>query len=402
MSSAPPREGGRRHGPRVLADIAHALESAEGAEMRVRRALELLQQLVPYDRCALLHQPPEQAPELFGWPEPPPDEHAPLAARLTSFLRLLGEAEDERDDAPAPAPPSREARPHLAVPLVGFDQVVGVLFVERAGAEAYDEESLSLLTVAAAQLAAYLTSIRMAEEQARASRALGRAHDFQQLLVGIVSHDLRNPLGVILGSAALLLQRIRDERQIKTIERIIANSQRATRIINDLLDLTRARLGSGIPVTRSRVDLGKIVHELVEEIRVAHPSRSVELDCPPEVVGEWDADRMAQVLTNLLANALRYSPEDSPLRVAVRPAATDVVLEIHNRGPAIPPALLAHIFDPFERGELTRGAGAGLGLGLYIVQQIVAGHGGSAEARSSEEEGTTFTLILPRTPPAPR
>jgi signal transduction histidine kinase len=99
---------------------------------------------------------------------------------------------------------------------------------------------------------------------------------------------------------------------------------------------------------------------------------------------------------------LRYSPEDSPLRVAVRPAATDVVLEIHNRGPAIPPALLAHIFDPFERGELTRGAGAGLGLGLYIVQQIVAGHGGSAEARSSEEEGTTFTLILPRTPPAPR
>lgn len=402
MSAAPPREGGLRRVPRVLADIAHALESAEGAAMRVRRALELLQRLVPYERCALLHQPPERAPELFAWPESSPDERASLAARLTSFLRLLDESEDRRSDAPDPAPPDGAARAHLAVPLVGFDQVVGVLFVERAGAEPYDEESLSLLTVVAAQLAAYLTSIRMAEEQGRASRALGRAHDFQQLLVGIVSHDLRNPLGVILGGAALLLQRTRDERQIKTIERIISNTQRATRIINDLLDLTRARLGSGIPVTRSRVDLGEIARELVDEIRVVHPTRAVELDCPPGVVGEWDADRMAQVLTNLLANALRYSPEDSPLRVAVRPASTDVVLEVHNRGPAIPPALLAHIFDPFERGERARDAGGGLGLGLYIVQQIMAGHGGSVAARSSEEEGTTFTLVLPRTPPASR
>jgi len=242
--------------------------------------------------------------------------------------------------------------------------------------------------VVAAQLAAYLTTMRLAHEETRAL-------EFQQLLVGIVSHDLRNPLGVVIGSAGMLLPRIQEPRSAKFVERILANGQRASRIVSDLLDLTRTRLGAGIPIVPERVDLSELVRELVEEVRVAYPTRAVDLDSAPEVVGTWDPDRLAQVVSNLLNNAIQYGPADDPVRVTLRRSGANVALEVQNSGPAIPPALLEHIFDPFKRGERTRGAEKGLGLGLYIVQHIVAGHGGRVEARSSDTEGTTFTVTLP-------
>jgi signal transduction histidine kinase len=390
MTTGAARDGGPRRASRVLADIAHALDSAEHAAARVTQVLELLARLVPYDRCAVLHPQIPRAPDLFARPEPTDEEREPLVARLASLLRLMsGEPDAHRGAVAAPASSVAAGRAHLAVPLVGFDQVIGVLFVERTGPEAYDEESLSLLAVVAAQLAAYLTTIRLAHEETR-------AHEFQQLLVGIVSHDLRNPLGVIIGSAGLLLPRVQDSRMGKSVERILANGQRAARIVSDLLDLTRTRLGAGIPIVPKRVDLGELVHELVEEVRIAHPKRRIELDRAPGAVGTWDPDRLAQVVTNLLGNAIQYGPADTPVRVTLRPSGAEVVLAVHNRGSAIPPALLEHIFDPFKRGERTRGAEQGLGLGLYIVQHIVSGHGGRVEARSSEVEGTSFTVTLPR------
>jgi signal transduction histidine kinase len=301
----------------------------------------------------------------------------------------MADEPDPHSGAVAPAGPVSPDRVHLAVPLVGLDQVSGVLFIERAGAEAYDEESLSLLAVVAAQLASYLTTIRLANEEAR-------AHEFQQLLVGIVSHDLRSPLGVIIGSAGLLLPRVQDPRLLRSVERILTNGQRASRIVSDLLDLTRTRLGAGIPIVPERVDFSELVHELVEEVRIAHPTRAIELSCEPGLVGTWDPGRLAQVVTNLLGNAIQYGPGDMPVCVTLRPSGADVVLEIQNRGSVVPPSLLEHIFDPFKRGERTRGTEQGLGLGLYIVQHIATGHGGRVEARSSDAEGTTFAVTLPR------
>lgn len=390
MTARSGRDGGPRRASRVLADIAHALDSAERAPERIEQVLELLARLVPYDRCALLHPRALRTPELFARPEPAAEERAPLVARLESLLRLMADEPDAHGGPRAPASPVAPDRVHLAMPLVGLDQVIGVLFVERAaGAEAYDEESLSLLAVVAAQLAAYLTTIRLANEEAR-------AHEFQQLLVGIVSHDLRNPLGVIIGSAGLLLPRVQEPRLARSVERILTNGQRASRIVSDLLDLTRTRLGAGIPIVPERVDFSELVHELVEEVRIAYPTRAIELECAPGIVGTWDPGRLAQVVTNLLGNAIQYSPADMPVRVTLGPSGADVVLAIQNRGSVVPPSLLEHIFDPFKRGERTRGAEQGLGLGLYIVQHIAAGHGGRVEARSSDVEGTTFTVTLPR------
>jgi signal transduction histidine kinase len=390
VTSGAARDLSPRRTSRVLADIAHALDSAEHAPERVDQVLDLLARLVPYDRCALLHPRAARTPELFVRPTPPVEDRAPLAARLTSLLRLMAdEPETHRGAALVPWTESASAeRVHLAMPLVGLDQVIGVLFVERGGSQAYDEECLSLLAVVAAQLAAYLTTMRLAHEETRAL-------EFQQLLVGIVSHDLRNPLGVVIGSAGMLLPRIQEPRSAKFVERILANGQRASRIVSDLLDLTRTRLGAGIPIVPERVNLSDLLRELVEEVRVAYPTRAVDLDSAPEVVGIWDPDRLAQVVSNLLNNAIQYGPADDPVRVTLRRSGANVVLEVQNAGPAIPPALLQHIFDPFKRGERTRGTEKGLGLGLYIVQHIVAGHGGRVEARSSDSEGTTFTVTLP-------
>jgi signal transduction histidine kinase len=388
---------------RLLAEMAHTLESGEDAKARVGRVLALLRELVPYDRCALLDSLAGREPELRVVPSAAAQGQEELFRKLSDFLRLLddrGEVREERVQARTEgAPPlAVTGGHHLALPLVGLEEVIGVLFIERQGGEPYDEHSLSLLTVVAAQIASYLTTIRLREEQSQSGHALGLAHAFQQLLVGIVSHDLRNPLGAILGSAGILLGRTDDPRQVKTVQRIVSNAHRAVRIINDLLDLTRARLGDGIPITRQRFELGELLREIVDEMADAHRGRQLGLEAVDPVVGEWDRDRIAQAVTNLLTNALHHGQPDVPVRVALRAELAAAVIEVHNRGPTIPPETLRLIFDPFKRGVLPSREGQvqGLGLGLYIVERVIAAHGGRVDARSTEAEGTTFTIVLPR------
>lgn len=401
MSEA--REGGQSLVPRLLAEIAHTLESGEDAPARIGRVLEILRSLIPYDRCALLDARAGFEAHLRVVPEAAPPQHDELAKRLKGFLRLLDDREQARRQEDHPALKARAAgSSHLALPLLSLEQVVGVLFVERDQGGIYDEESLSLLWVVAAQIANYLTTLCQQETAARALRDLGRAHSFQQLLVGVVSHDLRNPLSAILGGAGLLLRRSEDPRQIRTVERIISSARRATRIINDLLDVTRVRLGDGIPIGRKSIDLGQVLQDTVEEIREAHPGRDIELDAPESVLGEWDADRLAQVVTNLLANALHHGPSATKVKVALRVSPAEVEIEVYNRGPAIPPEILPLIFDPFKRGEQQLASGRatgkaeGLGLGLYIVHQVIAAHGGRVGAQSTDLDGTRFTVVLPR------
>lgn len=220
--------------------------------------------------------------------------------------------------------------------------------------------------------------------------------DFAQQLVGIVSHDLRTPLNAILLSTALLLRRELDEKTTTAIVRIHSVAERAARMIRDLLDFTQARLGS-IPIERRRVNLHELAHQTVEEVRLAHPDRTVELHADGDGWGRWDGDRLAQVLTNLLCNALAYSPPDTPVQVAVRGGGEDPVLSIHNLGEPIPPELRSRLFEPMQRGPFSKDKGSrSIGLGLFIVKHVVMAHGGHVDVESSREEGTTFFIRLPR------
>jgi PAS domain S-box-containing protein len=229
----------------------------------------------------------------------------------------------------------------------------------------------------------------MALEQERAG--------FEQQLIGIVSHDLRTPIAAITMGAAVLLRRPDvEERQRRTVERILSSAGRANRMIHDLLDFTQARLGGGLTAQRLPGDFHAIVRQVVEESQVSNPGRALRLKQTGDGRGQWDADRLAQLVSNLLSNALHYSPPDSAIRIETRGEPEHLVLVVHNAGEPILPEVLPRLFQPMQRGVAGVSDVRSVGLGLYIVDQVVRVHGGSVSVMSSREEGTAFTVRLPR------
>ncbi len=244
------------------------------------------------------------------------------------------------------------------------------------------------------------TGMDITARKALEAEAKARA-DFEQQLIGIVSHDLRNPLSaILLGTHALLGQEGLGERQLKSVVRIQSSAQRAVRLVKDLLDFTQARLGGGLRVERRPLELAPLVMQLVLEVEAAWPERTIEVHREGDTRGEWDGDRIAQVVTNLVTNALKYSPADSRVRVVARGVDGWVFLAVHNTGTPIPSDKLPFLFQPLRRAtnEVDK-AGRSVGLGLYIVEHIARAHGGSVEVSSSETAGTTFTVRLPRSAP---
>ncbi|WP_240356176.1 PAS domain S-box protein [Myxococcus eversor] len=262
--------------------------------------------------------------------------------------------------------------------------------VEDRGQVVRDAEGRALRMVGAMH---DVTERRVAEEEAR------RRAEFEQLLIGIVGHDLRNPLSAITMASTTLLRRdTLDERQRKVIDRILSSAERATRMLRDVLDFTQARLGGGIPMQPRPLDLHELTRQVLDEVRLAHPERILELESGGDGAGLWDPDRLAQVITNLVNNALSYSPIHCPVLVRTHGARGAVMLCVHNMGMPIPPELLPRLFEPMKRAERpeAKDGRGGLGLGLFIVKHIVDAHGGRLRVRSSEEGGTLFMVRLPR------
>ena len=233
----------------------------------------------------------------------------------------------------------------------------------------------------------------------------------RNLFLGILSHDLRSPLGAARMSAELTLRmggENLDPRQRMLVTQVIECSDRATEIVDHLLDLTRARLGSGIPVIRTLTDMGYVGNKLVDEMRTRYPERTFTLTITGDMEGEWDQPRIGQIYSNLLGNAVQYGFKDTPIHVTLQGEGKDVVLSIQNQGVPIPPDAIGRIFESLIRGkdELDDEAdnapeSINLGLGLYITKEIVAAHEGTIEVTSSEKEGTMFTVRLPRAPSEP-
>ncbi len=224
-----------------------------------------------------------------------------------------------------------------------------------------------------------------------------RRVEFEQQLIGIVSHDLRNPLNAITMSASMMVRHENlDERCTRGARRILSSAERATRMIRDLLDFTQARLGGGIPVEVKPLELHEHAAQVLEELHHTHPERDLRLSREGDTRGEWDPDRLAQVVSNLVGNALKYSPPDTAVTLRTRGEGADVVLEVHNWGEPIAPERLPHLFKPLSRGTRADVQTRSIGLGLYIVDHIVRAHGGWVRVESSPSAGTTFTVRLPR------
>jgi signal transduction histidine kinase len=169
------------------------------------------------------------------------------------------------------------------------------------------------------------------------------------------------------------------------------------RMIADVLDFARGRLGNGIPLSSTPTNFRKVCENAISELRVASPEQQITFECSEDLEGVWDQDRLAQVLSNLVSNAAVHGV--GPVAVSLRSDAEAVVLEVHNNGTPIPAEALRQIFDPFHRGE-NHGKGDGLGLGLYIVSEIVRAHGGTISVHSTLAHGTTFVSRWPRQPPS--
>lgn len=211
-------------------------------------------------------------------------------------------------------------------------------------------------------------------------------------LMGIASHDLRNPLSAVkMGATLLARSKSLDEREQRLVSNISVSVQRMSNLISQLLDLTRARLGGGLPLDRKPVDLKAVVDTLVDETRLG-TSRTIEVRAE-SVTLSVDADRLGQVVSNLLGNAVKHGDATQPIVVTLAPVASGARLSVENHGLPIPPALLATLFEPFVQGQ-TAAVGEGLGLGLFISREVVHAHGGSLTATSTPEGLTTFTVEL--------
>ena len=236
--------------------------------------------------------------------------------------------------------------------------------------------------------------------QKQALDELRRTASLREQLMAMVGHDLRNPLNAITASAFLLArQEELGEAGLRAVERIRTSAARMARLLGDILDFARSSLGDGLPVHFEQANLHDICRRALEELQVAWPDRRLELALEGDDSGCWDADRLEQVVGNLVGNALQHGRADTPVRVTVRDAGPELHLSVHNEGEPIPPSQRDSLFLPFRRGTTDNAATRGLGLGLYIVRQVALAHGGEVTVHSTTEEGTTFTLRLPRQPP---
>ena len=293
----------------------------------------------------------------------------------------------------------RAAAPGLPiVVLTGLDDEQAALHAVKEGAQDYlikDQVNGALL----ARAVRYAIERRRADESQRRERAAAETAQLREQFMAVLGHDLRSPLSSIAMSAGLILKNAdMNERQLRTVARIAKSADRMNRMISDLLDFTRTRLGGGYTLARRPGSLAEVCRQVIEELEMVHQDRSVVLTTESRGLGDWDPDRVAQLASNLIGNGLQYSPPGTAVRVILADDGPDVVLEVSNHGPPIPPHLLPVVFEPFYRVQAHPAGGStqSLGLGLYIAHQIVLAHQGRIDVRSNETEGTTFVVRLPR------
>jgi two-component system, sensor histidine kinase and response regulator len=217
-----------------------------------------------------------------------------------------------------------------------------------------------------------------------------------EMFTAVLGHDLRNPLSAILMAAHIVQHQSDNETVRATAQRIVLSGRRMTRMIDDMLDLARARLAGGIPLRMTHADLAEPVQRVVREFETAFPERRIDLEREGDLAGDWDADRLAQVAANLVGNALQHGEPNQAVRVHIDGTApASVVLSVINVG-RIPEHMLPNIFEPFQGGQRQPGQNQGLGLGLYIVRQIVVGHQGTVDVLCKDGTHTHFQVKIPR------
>jgi K+-sensing histidine kinase KdpD len=386
--------------------FAQAVVAADRVEQVFEAALDAIEAALGTDRAAILTFDGDGVMRFRAWRNlseayrAAVEGHSPWPADATAPEPVLvGDA--AADPALAAYRPlfEREGIGALAfIPLVTRGRLLGKFMVYYAEAHRFTAQEVETARAIANHLASVTTRFSVVAKLEETIRG-------NELFAGALAHDLRNPLGAIMTAAQLVLMRQEgqgSDRHVKPLTRILTSGQRMTRMIDQLLDFTRARAGGGIEIQPQDANLAELCAQAVGELEVSHPEWRIQLDIAGTLDGAWDPDRLLQVISNLVGNAGQHGRPEEPIAVALDGTRREEVrLAVHNLG-AIPPDLLPHIFDPFRGSRHGRFQSRGLGLGLFIVREIVRAHGGRIELASSEADGTTFTLHLPRIPRQPR
>ncbi len=226
----------------------------------------------------------------------------------------------------------------------------------------------------------------------------------RNLLLGVLGHDMRSPLGTARMSAQFLLAtKGLDGEQTTAVVRILRATEKMRTMMSDMLDFTQTAFGVKLPIARLAINVGQVGHEVVAELEALHPGRTIDFESAGELRGEWDATRVGQMMSNLIANALQHGDRSTPVRVTVKGDAEGVTVKVHNEGLPLSAATRRTLFEPLkqpvEPGSDRHSGSSGLGLGLYIAREVAVAHGGTLDVVSTELEGTTFSARLPHRPP---
>ena len=289
----------------------------------------------------------------------------------------------------------------IYVPITFGGRTFAVITFSVALPRVYNQRDLAFAEELAQRAS---TAIHNAELFQTASNERERAEAaaaLRERLVEIVGHDLRNPLAAIIMSAKLLSSRAPAAPENGLLGGILRSANRMERMISQILDFARIRSGQSFELQRECADLRQLCQSAIDEFNLSLPDRDIVLSAEGRVDALCDSDRLVQVLSNLIGNAIQHGTK-GPISLALREATSDeVVIEVHNFGPAIPKSQQASIFDAFCRAGSGTGRGSSVGLGLFIANQIVRAHGGSIAVRSPDRGGTTFSVVLPRGPTPP-
>jgi signal transduction histidine kinase len=238
----------------------------------------------------------------------------------------------------------------------------------------------------------------LAESVARYEQLVKRS---QNMFLAILGHDLRNPLGTLVTGSSFVMQATDiPPKYILVATRMFSSAKRMSKLVNDLIDFTRTHLGPGMPIRAQQGSLVAVCEQVVGELRTFHPERRIDLQVPPQLDAAFDEGRIAQMLSNLVGNAIQYGSVDAPVKVRLNDNDDEIVIAVNNRGGPIPPDKMSCIFDPLVRvaGNIhgDHAERTSLGIGLFISREIALAHGGRIGVTSDAENGTTFTVTLPR------
>ena len=248
--------------------------------------------------------------------------------------------------------------------------------------------------VLASKAEVFFTLHRQKQALARELTARTEALRINDMFMAVLSHDLRTPLASVTAAAGALVRELPDSKPGALADRVLTSARRMGGMVEDLLDITRIRQHGGLSLRPSALDLDALCARAIAELGDLH-GKSIELKTQGNTKGEWDSERLSQLLTNLLGNAVRHGTAEQPVRLLLDGShASHLRIDICNGG-CIPPELLPVVFQPFRGGESRNGRQEGLGLGLFIAKSIVDSHHGSIAVQSANGQ-TSFTVTLPR------